>query len=127
MIVTTDADIKNNSEVVRFLESQSVALLSVKARADGMVDLKAMLKSLAGLKLTSILVEGGPMLATEFLKEGLVDKVSFFIAPTIFGEGKNSLNPLGINSLNDKIDLKNERTEILGKDILVEGYLCSQV
>ena len=127
MIVTTDADIKNNSEVVRFLESQSVALLSVKARADGMVDLKAMLKSLAGLKLTSILVEGGPMLATEFLKEGLVDKVSFFIAPTIFGEGKNSLNHLGINSLNDKIDLKNERTEILGKDILVEGYLCSQV
>ena len=126
MIVTTDDDIKKNPEVVRFLESQGVALLSVKARFDGMVDLKAMLKSLAGLKLTSILVEGGPMLATEFLKEGLVDKVSFFIAPIIFGEGKNSLNHLGINSLSEKINLKNERTEVLGKDILVEGYLCSQ-
>lgn len=126
MIVATDDEVRNHPEIVRFLESQGVALLSVKKTDDGKVDLKAMLKSLASLKMTSILVEGGPTLATEFLKEGLVDKVSFFIAPTILGEGKNSINDLGIINLNQKMNLKNKRTEVLGNDILVEGYLCSQ-
>lgn len=126
MIVATDDEVNSHPEVVRFLESNGVALLSVKKTDDGKVDLKAMLKSLASLKMTSILVEGGPTLASEFLKEGLVDKVSFFIAPTILGEGKNTINDLGITNLNQKIDLKNKKTEILGNDILVEGYLCSQ-
>lgn len=125
MIVATDDDVKNNQEVVRFLETQGVALLSVKKNEDGQVDLKAMLKSLASLKLTSILIEGGPMLATEFLKASLVDKVSFFVAPVIIGEGKNSVEDLGINSLMQKLELHSKKTEILGNDILVEGYLCS--
>ena len=86
-----------------------------------------MLKSLASLKMTSILVEGGPFLATEFLKAGLVDKVSFFIAPTLLGEGKNSLNDLGFRAMSEKIQLQNQKVEILGNDILVEGYICSQV
>ncbi|MGZ3788847.1 MAG: bifunctional diaminohydroxyphosphoribosylaminopyrimidine deaminase/5-amino-6-(5-phosphoribosylamino)uracil reductase RibD [Bacteriovorax sp.] len=125
MIVATDEDIQDHPEVVRFLESKGVALLSVKKTEEGKVDLKAMLKSLAGLKMTSILVEGGPTLATEFLRFGLVDKVSFFIAPSILGFGVNSINDLGFTNLNQKIELKNRKTEILGNDILVEGYPCS--
>ena len=125
MIVTTDEEIKSHPEVVRFLETQGVALLSVKQSDDGLVDLKSMLKSLSSLKLTSILVEGGPMLATEFLKAALVDKVSFFVAPIIIGEGKNSIEDLGITSLLEKLKLHSTKTELLGNDILVEGYLCS--
>lgn len=127
MIVATDDEVKNNPEVVRFLENQGVALLSVKKNQDGLVDLKSLLKSLASLKLTSILVEGGPMLATEFLKESLVDKVSFFIAPVIIGEGKNALADLGVERLLNKIKLQSPRIEILGEDVLVEGYICSPV
>lgn len=125
MIVATDDDVKNNPEVVRFLELQGVALLAVKKNEEGLVDLKSMLKSLASLKLTSILVEGGPMLATEFLKESLVDKVSFFVAPVIIGEGRNSIEDLGVNNLLQKLELHGSKTEVLGNDILVEGYLCS--
>jgi diaminohydroxyphosphoribosylaminopyrimidine deaminase/5-amino-6-(5-phosphoribosylamino)uracil reductase len=125
MIVATDEDVKNNPEIVRFLELQGVALLAVKKNDERLVDLKAMLKSLASLKLTSILVEGGPMLATEFLKESLVDKVSFFVAPVIIGERRNSIEDLGINNLLQKLELQSRKTEVLGNDILVEGYLCS--
>ena len=126
MIIATDEDVKNNPEVVRFLETKGVALLAVKKNEEGKVDLKSMLKSLASLKLTSILVEGGPTLATEFLKAGLVDKVSFFVAPVLIGEGMNSINDLGVRALTEKINLKNSRSEIIGQDILLEGYLCSQ-
>ncbi len=126
MIVATDEEVRNNPLIVRFLEAQGVALLSVKSTPEGKIDLTAMLKSLASLKMTSILIEGGPTLASEFLKAGLIDKVSFFIAPTLLGNGINSLNDLGISMLSNKLDLKNQKTEILGNDILVEGYLCSQ-
>lgn len=126
MFVATDEDIRKHSDVAFFLEKNGVALLSAGKNEQGRVDLKSMLKSLASLKMTSILLEGGPTLATEFLKQGLVDKVSFMIAPAILGEGKNSLNNLGFNSLSEKIELKNSTTQILGKDILIEGYLCSQ-
>jgi diaminohydroxyphosphoribosylaminopyrimidine deaminase/5-amino-6-(5-phosphoribosylamino)uracil reductase len=102
-----------------------VALLTVKGNEEGLVDLKSMLKALANLKLTSVLVEGGPMLATLFLKESLVDKVSFFIAPVIIGEGKNAINDLGVDNLLDKLELRSQKIEVLGSDILVEGYLCS--
>ena len=127
MIMTTDDDVKNNPEVVHFLESQGVAFLPVKKNEEGSIDLESILKALASLKLTSILIEGGPMLATAFLKASLVDKVSFFVAPVIIGEGKNAIENLGINSLMEKLKLHSRRTEILGDDILIEGYLCLPV
>lgn len=126
MFVSTDEDIQNNQETAFFLEKNGIALLSTAKTADGKIDLKSMLKSLGSLKMTSILLEGGPTLATEFLKHGLVDKVSFVIAPSIMGEGKNSLDDLGFLSLTQKLNLTDTTTTVLGKDVLVEGYLCSQ-
>ena len=127
MIMTTEDDVRDSPDVVQFLESQGVALLPVKKNEDESIDLNLILKALANLKLTSILVEGGPMLATAFLKASLVDKVSFFVAPVIIGEGKSSIENLGINSLVDKLKLHSRKTEILGDDILIEGYLCLPV
>ncbi len=75
MMIATDDEVNNHPEIVRFLESSGVALLSLKKNDEGKVDLKAMLKSLASLKLTSILVEGSPGLSDEFFKVGLVDKI----------------------------------------------------
>lgn len=126
MFVATDEDIKKHSDVAFFLEKNGVALLSTGTNSEGRVDLHSMLKSLASLKMTSILLEGGPTLATEFLKQGLVDKVSFTVAPVILGAGKNSVLDLGITSLTEKLILQKTTTQTLGNDILIEGYLCSQ-
>ncbi len=126
MFVSTDEDIELNQDVAFFLEKNGIALLSTGKDEHGKIDLKSMLKSLGSLKMTSILLEGGPTLATEFLKQGLVDKVSIFIAPSILGEGKNSIEDLGIESLSQKLNLSRTSTSVLGKDILIEGYLCSQ-
>lgn len=74
MMVATDEEVRNNQEIVRFLDSQGVALLSVKKNEEGLVDLAAFLKSIAGLKLTSILVEDTGRLAQQLWALGLVDK-----------------------------------------------------
>lgn len=75
MMVATDEEVRCNQEVVRFLDSQGVALLSVKKNEEGLVDLAAFLKSIASLKLTSILVEDAGSLAEQLLALGLVDKL----------------------------------------------------
>lgn len=127
MIVTTEEDLRNNPTIRELLVSFGVTLLAVEKNNEGQVDLKLMLKKLAELKITSLLLEGGPVLATEFLKLKLVDKISFFIAPVLLGEGRNAINDLGIDRLIDKLEIKRQKIEILGNDILIEGYLCSQV
>src|SRR5579862_4188644 len=45
------------------------------------------LRSLAGEGIQSLLLEGGPTLASAFLHAGLVDKLLVFIAPTLAGAG----------------------------------------
>lgn len=126
MFVSTDEDINRHQETAFFLEKNGIALLSTGKTPEGKVDLKSMLRSLGSLKMTSILLEGGPALATDFLKQGLVDKVSFIIAPSLMGEGKNSIDDLGFLNLAQKLNLTDTTTTVLGKDVLVEGYLCSQ-
>ena len=44
--------------------------------------------------MQSLLLEGGPTLATAFLAEGLVDKLLVFLAPTLSGEGPTLLGAL---------------------------------
>lgn len=75
MMVATDEEVRSNQEIVRFLDSQGVALLSVKQNEEGLVDLAALLKSIASLKLTSILVEDAGSLAKQLRTLGLVDKL----------------------------------------------------
>ena len=45
------------------------------------------LRALAAEGVRSLLLEGGPTLATAFLAGDLVDKLLVFVAPTLAGEG----------------------------------------
>jgi diaminohydroxyphosphoribosylaminopyrimidine deaminase/5-amino-6-(5-phosphoribosylamino)uracil reductase len=61
----------------------------VRCRADraGRVDLKDLLKRLAGRGLTSVLVEGGAQIHGSFLERRLWDELYLFIAPKVAGKG----------------------------------------
>jgi diaminohydroxyphosphoribosylaminopyrimidine deaminase/5-amino-6-(5-phosphoribosylamino)uracil reductase len=66
----------------------------------------------------SLLLEGGPTLATGFLAAGLVDKLLVFVAPTLSGQG-----PHAFGELPAPLALHHVSTEQLGEDVLVTGYL----
>src|SRR3989442_8397286 len=51
----------------------------------GARNLLAMMKELAGREIQSVLVEGGGTLAGALMDAGLIDKITFFIAPMIIG------------------------------------------
>jgi diaminohydroxyphosphoribosylaminopyrimidine deaminase / 5-amino-6-(5-phosphoribosylamino)uracil reductase len=66
----------------------------------------------------SLLLEGGPTLATAFLKADLVDKLLLFVAPKLAGAGEPFLAPLP-----SARTLSHLRTERMGDDVLLEAYV----
>jgi len=99
-------------------------ILEVKEKA-GQVNLRDMMKKLAQLEITNILVEGGGTLIGSLFDEGLVDKVLFFISPKIIG-GKEAISSVmgkGISRIDSAIKLKDLSFKRIGEDFLIEGYI----
>lgn len=112
-------------------ETENRKTLSLKAKIlevkenEGQVNLKDMMKKLARLGITNILVEGGGTLIGSLFDEGLVDKVLFFISPKIIG-GKEAIGAVmgkGINRIDKAFRLKEVKLKRIGEDFLVEGYV----
>jgi diaminohydroxyphosphoribosylaminopyrimidine deaminase / 5-amino-6-(5-phosphoribosylamino)uracil reductase len=76
------------------------------------------LRVLGSEGVRSLLLEGGPTLATAFLTAGLVDKLLLFVAPVVAGEG-----PHAFGDLAEPLELLHLRAEPSGEDVLVEAYL----
>jgi diaminohydroxyphosphoribosylaminopyrimidine deaminase/5-amino-6-(5-phosphoribosylamino)uracil reductase len=76
------------------------------------------LPALAAEGVQSLLLEGGPTLATAFLAAGFVDKLLFFVAPVLAGAG-----PQVLGDLDAPLDLLYVQVEPVGEDLLVEAYL----
>lgn len=106
---------------------ENVEIIVAKSK-DGRVDLLDLLQKLYEIDISSILLEGGGSLNYEMLRQKLVAKVMFFIAPKIIG-GKNSLTPVegeGIQIMGHAIDIKNMDIQKFGSDFLLEGDICLQ-
>jgi diaminohydroxyphosphoribosylaminopyrimidine deaminase/5-amino-6-(5-phosphoribosylamino)uracil reductase len=76
------------------------------------------LAALAGEGVRSLLLEGGPTLASSFLGAGLVDKLLVFVAPRLSGEG-----PGLVARLPEPIQLLRLTAEPVGEDVLLTAYL----
>jgi diaminohydroxyphosphoribosylaminopyrimidine deaminase/5-amino-6-(5-phosphoribosylamino)uracil reductase len=89
------------------------------------VDLVFLMKSLGIMGIDSVLLEGGSTLAFSALKEGIVDKVTSFIAPKILG-GSIAPTPVGgdgIEQMEDAIVLTNLNVKKVGEDLMVEAMV----
>jgi diaminohydroxyphosphoribosylaminopyrimidine deaminase/5-amino-6-(5-phosphoribosylamino)uracil reductase len=80
--------------------------------------LREELRALAAEGVQSLLLEGGPTLATAFIAEGLVDKLLLFVAPTLAGAGPHSLGELP-----QPLALTRLVARRVGADVLLEAYV----
>jgi diaminohydroxyphosphoribosylaminopyrimidine deaminase / 5-amino-6-(5-phosphoribosylamino)uracil reductase len=76
------------------------------------------LRALAGEGVQTLLLEGGPTLATSCVRAGLVDKILLFVAPRLSG-----LGPRWLGDLDQPLNLLHATAERMGQDVLVSGYL----
>jgi diaminohydroxyphosphoribosylaminopyrimidine deaminase / 5-amino-6-(5-phosphoribosylamino)uracil reductase len=98
--------------------------VEVVRRAMGDQSLDGVLRDLANRSILSVLVEGGATIAGAFLDQGLIDKVSFFIAPIIVG-GRNAVSAiggLGAEHIIEAIGIQNVSVTHRGGDIEITGY-----
>jgi diaminohydroxyphosphoribosylaminopyrimidine deaminase/5-amino-6-(5-phosphoribosylamino)uracil reductase len=88
-------------------------------------DLVMILEELGNRSIQSIVVEGGANVAGKFLDAGLVNKVSFFIAPILIGgrDAPTAVGGTGANTLAHALPLDNVEITQRGRDIEITGYL----
>lgn len=87
-------------------------------------DLQSILKELADRSLQSVLIEGGAGLAGQFVDAGLVNKVTFFVAPKIVGgtTAPSAIGGAGVEKMADALQLERVHVVQRGKDLEISGY-----
>src|SRR6266508_3282965 len=104
------------------LKTQHLDVLRVPSR-NGKLDLAATLELLAGRGITRLMVEAGPILATEFIWADLVDEAVLFRSPTPIGpEGIDAVEKLSFSALAQLAGLKAVGSEQIGID-MVENFV----
>ena len=87
------------------------------------VDLEALLQRLAREGLLDVMTEGGPTLASELVRAGLVDRLLLFQAPLLLGGKGIWLDDLGVESLSESVSLGRLTATRVGRDLLVETWM----
>jgi diaminohydroxyphosphoribosylaminopyrimidine deaminase / 5-amino-6-(5-phosphoribosylamino)uracil reductase len=92
------------------------------------LDLGSVLDDLGKRSLQSVLVEGGPSLAALLLEAGLIDKVTFFVAPMIIGgqDAPSAIAGAGAEQIAEAPRLERIEVDQHGDDVEITGYPRSQ-
>jgi diaminohydroxyphosphoribosylaminopyrimidine deaminase/5-amino-6-(5-phosphoribosylamino)uracil reductase len=87
-------------------------------------DASAVLAELHRRRVQGLLVEGGANVAGAFLRAGLVDKVSFFVAPLILGgDALGAVGGAGALTVDEALKLHDVEITRHGRDVEVTGYV----
>lgn len=82
-------------------------------------DLKLVMHHLSDHGVTRLMVEGGASLMTSFIKTGLYDQVVWFRASSMIGaDGLNAIQNLGVQEMDQKIELTHQEHLALGDDMM---------
>jgi diaminohydroxyphosphoribosylaminopyrimidine deaminase/5-amino-6-(5-phosphoribosylamino)uracil reductase len=109
-------------ERVRALSDAGCRVISLPERADH-VDLAALAEMLAGESLTNVLAEGGAELFGSLFEARLVDRVTVFVAPKLFG-GKNAPTAVlgaGVRFVSQAWTVRDMSVTRIGDDVRIEG------
>lgn len=104
------------------LEKAGARVLSMPEKG-GRLNIHQVLARLGKEGINSLLVEGGSGVHTSFLREGLVDQVSLFMAPLFLGSRSIPLvGDLAVTDVGEGRRFRMSRIKRFGSDVLVEGF-----
>ena len=119
VVVTTEQTEPVN---VDKLKSAGVEVLTV-GDEDGHCNLQETLTLLGSRGIQQVLIEAGPTLITEFLKQNLIDEAYIYIAPLTLGDKGTATASETMNALTNQQELKDVKTDTFGTDVRICGYL----
>jgi diaminohydroxyphosphoribosylaminopyrimidine deaminase/5-amino-6-(5-phosphoribosylamino)uracil reductase len=116
-----------DSEKKKRLVRTGAEVLELPAK-EGSVDILELLKLLGKREVVTVLVEGGGKLLGSLFDNRLVDKVLAFISPIILGGCEAvSVGGNGVDNIARALCLSEVNIKSLGNDVLVTGYVESQL
>lgn len=91
---------------------------------NGRIDLSNVLGELFARGIRSVLVEGGAVVHSEFIRRGLWQKMVLFVAPMIVGGGDAPSIFTGdaVARLTDAYRFRFDRAEPVGRDLMITAY-----
>jgi diaminohydroxyphosphoribosylaminopyrimidine deaminase/5-amino-6-(5-phosphoribosylamino)uracil reductase len=113
IFVARDAEIRRTKK----LRDAGVLLVTVP-RADGGLDLGAVLRWLGEHGVNTVMSEAGPSVAGALVRSRLADRLLLILSPIAGGDG-----PPALESVTTPTALTDVRVRRLGDDVLVEGAL----
>jgi len=98
------------------LRRRGVELIELPARR-GRIPFDAALAALTARGITSVLVEGGAAVAAAALEAGMVDRMAWFVAPSVLGgDAIPAVGALGIDRASGAVSLVDVEVERIGRD-----------
>jgi diaminohydroxyphosphoribosylaminopyrimidine deaminase / 5-amino-6-(5-phosphoribosylamino)uracil reductase len=96
------------------VRDDSAETLHLRTRDPGEV-----LAALADREVHRVWLEGGPTLASAFLRDGCVDEVVAWLAPALLGAGRPAVGDLGIATMTDILRLDVRDLALVGGDVRI--------
>ncbi|MFH1848875.1 MAG: bifunctional diaminohydroxyphosphoribosylaminopyrimidine deaminase/5-amino-6-(5-phosphoribosylamino)uracil reductase RibD [archaeon] len=103
----------------------NLRVIRLKADAKGRPDLALLMKTLGGMQVCSVLIEGGSEVLGSAFDSGTVDRIVWFIAPIIIG-GRSAVTAVageGAASVSKALKFRETRVGRCGPDIVVDGLI----
>lgn len=112
------------SEKKKAIENLGARILTMDCR-EGCIDLKALMRHLGTLEITSVLIEGGSRVNGSALRAGIVDKIYMFYAPKVCGgdDGVPVCEGPGVERMEQSIEVSDISVHRFDDDVMIEGYL----
>lgn len=110
---------------VAALERAGCAILPVRVRKKGYIELLDLLEFLGRRHFTNVLIEGGGEVIASAFEDRVVDRVFAFIAPKVLG-GRGAVSPVegvGVGKIRQAVTLTRTKVHRIGDDTLLEGLV----
>ncbi len=123
VVVTTS---KAPQDKIELLKSKGADIWIVPHSGD-IVDMRSAMKEAAIREISSVLIEGGSEVAASALKGEIVDRIVFFIAPKMMGNGICSVGDMGVMDMDGCIRLTDIEVEMVDEDLVYRArptYVC---
>lgn len=122
VIIATTA--RAGKQKIKSLRKRGIDVWTCASSCDGFVHLPVLTERMRAENIISCFVEGGGQVASSFLKEGLVDKVYWALAPKILGDEKavSAISGNMVITMKGAIHFKSVCYKQIDDNMLVEAY-----